>query len=122
MTKELNIINGGLTPKRPPNILAEMAKAAQERQATLPESLKVEIQPEPKKPVYILHIKLYDDDLRAIPYNNDEDRLAVYIYLYDAMVMNTIIDIIIDNARCVIRGKNIQLLSFALSDNGDINA
>lgn len=115
MKKDLNIINGGLTPKRPPNIVAEMATAAKERQATLPESLKIEKEPEIKKPEYNLYVLHYDDtEPSRIAFGTEEELLRVYGMLYEAMDCEYIVQIIINGGMHAIRGKEIKQLMYKL--------
>ncbi len=120
MTKELNIINGGLAPKRAPHIAAEMAKAARERPR---EKIELPIAPieepkEPENPVFNLVIELYDDDdgVRYIPYKSKEIRDATYELLHDARCHNQVVDVVIKDARCSIRGKDIKTLCYKISE------
>jgi hypothetical protein len=118
MKKELNIINGGLEPKRPPNIVAEMAKAAQERQAALPEPLKVEVKPEVVKPEYNLTIITYDRvEPSVIILETEEELLRTYDLLHDAMDNKYITQVVINGYVNAIRGKDIKQLMYKLPEN-----
>lgn len=111
MKEELSIIPGGLTPKRPPHIIAEMAKAAEKRKGTTPEMPQAEIIPVQEKETHKLHIKFYNDNLGAIiEFDTEEELIKAFDDLKDAYFKKAAIEIILDGAVCLLRGGDIESL------------